>query len=79
MRGDAVDARGELFHGKKFPTPLKTPIIILYRLRRFSSLHRVALALSHCYRVASYSKTVIIKRFYYSSRLQIPFKLRFAL
>jgi hypothetical protein len=56
LSGTRGDARGELFQGKKFPTPLKTPINILYKLRRFTELYRVAPASSHCYRVASSSK-----------------------
>ena len=58
--GEAGDALGELFQGKKFPKPLKTPHNILYSLRRFIDTNREALALPLGYRVAS--KTVINTR-----------------
>ena len=45
-------ARGD-FPGKKSPHTPKTPTNILYKLRRFIELYRVARAEHICYRVAS--------------------------
>ena len=46
-------ARGGIFQGKNPPHTPKTPTNILYKLRRFIELYRVARAEYICYRVAS--------------------------
>ena len=54
LSGSVGDALGELL-GKSSPNPSKPFNNILFKLRRFIKPHRVAPALSLCYRVASHS------------------------
>ena len=54
LAGSVGDALGELL-GKSSPNPSKPFNNILFKLRRFIKPHRVAPALSPCYRVASHS------------------------